>query len=102
MSEPTKAAHTPGPWVFTESLGKSNSYKIEGDGLSIKIYGRDAFLPSGETAKVKRTEANARLVAAAPDLLLACQDAAHSLECQKNTTSLLYQILQDAIRKAAQ
>ena len=62
---------TPGPWTFTESLGASNSYKIEGEGLSIRIYGRDCHLSNGHRLKVGRTQANARLVAASPAMYAA-------------------------------
>jgi hypothetical protein len=62
---------TPGPWTFTESAGASNSYKIEGDGLSIRIYGRDCHLSNGPRLKVGRTQANARLIAASPAMYAA-------------------------------
>jgi hypothetical protein len=64
---------TPGPWEVAESA-ESNSYKIDkGSELGIRIYGRTRTLPTGETVTVKRTLANAKLVASAPDLLSALQ-----------------------------
>jgi len=92
-----KQAHTPGPWTFKESLGSSNSYKIETEGLCVKIYGRDSSLPNGETVRVKRTEANARLIAAAPDLL----DALRRISEGEFATAVLWEDRVMALREVA-
>ena len=65
----SEAKHTPGPWSVTEALGTGNFYKIEKKGLMVKVYGKDFYTPAGERVRVKTTEANARLIAAAPDML---------------------------------
>lgn len=55
--------HTPGPWVLSIDW-------IEGSGMDYVVLGADAEF----IAEVFRqpTDANARLIAAAPDLLAAC------------------------------
>lgn len=65
--------HTPGPWVVQIPNGPSNAYHIDCGGLSVKVYGRLRYLPNGETVTVKRTLANANLIASSPELLDACR-----------------------------
>jgi hypothetical protein len=99
----SEAKHTPGPWILSESLGSSNSYKIEKEpgGLVVKIYGRDANIPTGEIVRVKRTEANARLIAAAPDLLAACENALATITGERVGGAISTEIeLRAAIAKA--
>jgi len=58
--------HTPGKWKTMETIsGKMfvNSYEIEPDGDPV---------PIAEIKNQEEKEANARLIAAAPDLLKAC------------------------------
>lgn len=69
------AKHTPGPWVARQEF--SNRWRIE--------VPRDGFVPVSVAivtttvlemgANDKDTGANARLIAAAPDLLAACEFA---------------------------
>lgn len=63
MSNQTIVAHTPGPWH-------------EGVGGNLRVYGPDAKGEhSGLVALVFKGRANVRLIAAAPDLLIACKAA---------------------------
>ena len=72
-------SHTPGPWNFTE--GTTN------DGLTVWwIHQGDCSNPEYRVCKVPRTRireeleiANAHLIAAAPDLLAALEDAEHTI-----------------------
>lgn len=69
------AQHTPGPWVFEQQPYSSSSYYIRGHDLRT---GRTMTWGKGAVAHIPRStvmpmEANARLIAAAPDLLDALQ-----------------------------
>jgi hypothetical protein len=74
------AQHTPGPWAVEDPMGADVGLAVVQDGLkshqwefialATKSEGKDRrsrFISAGEQA------ANARLIAAAPDLLAACQ-----------------------------
>jgi len=76
---PSEQGHTPGPW----HVGQGN-----GEGSVFSEAGRMGWGPGGTTlAPICRMieqdpaedEANARLIAAAPDLLAACEDAVATL-----------------------
>lgn len=68
-------AHTPGPWtVFEDSRDARPG--IEADAFSVVIYGYGDDDDGGVQGKSKEEEmANAYLIAAAPDLLEAAQQA---------------------------
>lgn len=73
MTTPT-AQHTPGPWFAdTENCGGGMSIKTA-DGTSI---GHTAAVRDPSYTEIRTPEAiaNARLIAAAPDLLAACKEA---------------------------
>lgn len=75
------AQHTPGPW---------------------KIKGQD-IIGSGENGYIctwSGRSANAQLIAAAPDLLEACQFTKQYLEIQGLTDTKLYRDVEQAIDKA--
>lgn len=64
----TKATHTPGPWERFPVPGHGLEVWTEGDGP------RDSGLPSAKPiCEVLTTVADANLIAAAPDLLAACE-----------------------------
>lgn len=73
-----KAQHTPGPWrAFCNADG---SFVVEDDNR-IAIISRGHAWPDSRLAEAK---ANARLIAAAPELLVALQMSVPALEwCQK-------------------
>lgn len=62
--------HTPGPWEVTD-------YGVEFEGAR---FGEVAFVVSKEREQFEATEANARLIAAAPDLLSALEDFISALD----------------------
>jgi hypothetical protein len=59
-----QSKHTPGPWAYRKAFDTSQTFYIEG--------------PDGSwlcKSTISATEANARLIAAAPELLEALKDA---------------------------
>jgi hypothetical protein len=68
----TKTAHTPGPWKAWQPRG-DESVPVRTDGLGITI----AYVHQGA---VTDAQANARLIAAAPDLLIAVQRCLNFIE----------------------
>lgn len=63
--------YTPGPWKYVTNVGPTKALITEDDGSTIvelRLNVRDS-----------RLEANARLIAAAPELLEVCKDALESL-----------------------
>jgi len=96
MSTINKVGYTPGPWKVVEHTPESASVRIDEDCL---ISG--AYL-GGESDTL--TVANARLIAAAPELLESAKDALESLKRLPNTEGAyritVIQELQAAIAKA--
>lgn len=79
---PAHASHTPAPWRVSPIAGENGGIAIEADdpadGLQFQvceIWGIDC-----DTTIDDRAHANARLIAAAPDLLAALRDASDELE----------------------
>jgi hypothetical protein len=64
--------HTPGPWHFTNEL---NAKRARGKFLTVLPVGDDCPVADVNRHRGPSSEANARLIAAAPDLLTALQDA---------------------------
>ena len=62
--------HTPGPWNYGISADKPPHYYIH-CGPEMRLQWHMDNMPGGT---IQLTEANARLIAAAPDLLEACQE----------------------------
>lgn len=75
-------AHTPGPWQITEMDGEVNRAVVGPDGELIA----DCFAPTAEDFNLPQDyEANARLIAAAPELLEALSHLLEMVsECQLN------------------
>jgi hypothetical protein len=70
--QPTSPAHTPGPWILSESDSAASSFGIaDANGSSIASVGDGRHDGAPE-----ESAANARLIAAAPDLLDACMTLA--------------------------
>jgi len=80
------STHTPGPWSFSrwEQLGDTRFYVAQADGAPYTPNYSDVATLVAETASGERVaiqEANACLIAAAPELLEACHTFA--LWCQR-------------------
>ena len=75
--------HTPGPWIAQKDIRHSaNTGSLPSGPLWWAVYGRSRILKMEEPApwlSEGEQEANARLVAAAPDLLAALQNARNVL-----------------------
>jgi hypothetical protein len=86
--------HTPGPWYTNEDDHDAPYQPIrigpKGDYRVASVFQDDRALDYN-----REQEANARLITAAPDLLLAAREA---LECCNS--SRVYKLLIDAIKKA--
>jgi hypothetical protein len=67
------AQHTPGPWTVFDSETDGQTYGINGaDGRAVVFYGATKY-------DGIRSRADARLIAAAPDLLAALRDIVSAL-----------------------
>lgn len=69
----TKPQHTPGPWKY-DGAGFGNIRPVKETGRNIVYFGR-----AEGSEEFKERDANARLIAAAPDLLEACKLALERL-----------------------
>ncbi|KKX25331.1 hypothetical protein [Rhizobium sp. LC145] len=68
--------HTPGPWSFrTDARTGDNGIMADGTGVFVEAFAE--IRHSGENARDEAL-ANARLIAAAPDLLQALEDLLHA------------------------
>lgn len=86
--------HTPGPWTAT--LGYTPTVKA-GDTLLAAPSARADDLGGRQLSEL---HANARLIAAAPDLLAACEEALRLLEDQRLYDATTDEMLRAAIHKA--
>lgn len=107
MSKTQKVGHTPGPWQFTTYADAAPR-----PGFPCAVYGRDdeddeddvavcvADFDDAEDLFLDEAMANARLIAAAPDLLEACRAAQAKLEALNEEHCDAGVKLDDAIAKA--
>lgn len=81
--------HTPGPWSVREDIGAV----FDRDGLPIATGGSESY---------EEYQANARLIAAAPELLEACKQAYDVIDDMDGPWNLdrIYNTLKVAIAKA--
>lgn len=66
--------HTPGPWHYDERW----KFVKTSDNEMLLVTG--VAIPVGNHTRAKEAEANSRLIAAAPALLLACETALEHIE----------------------
>ena len=98
------AAHTPGPWVFGNWPTGTAGVKSESGWVDVWAPTESGHGLPFAACKHHDEEANARLIAAAPDLLAALQEAADLLRCcgpEANEFGLLDRV-DAAIAKAVQ
>jgi hypothetical protein len=98
---PTMTKHTPGPWAVD---GRADHHLLVGaPGRRLRqVVAEVPLVVGGLADPTPEAEANARLIAAAPDLLAACRDV---LEFLDNGTplhpgSLLHQEVEAAVARA--
>lgn len=98
-------AHTPGPWIYRfYANGPLQSWDIEATDYT--VIARIAVGPMFEDTPDPRDEANARIIAAAPNLLAACEaalDAIHNAgqdeDAWSDATSMLHTAIALARKK---
>jgi hypothetical protein len=66
----TNAAHTPGPWIYEYSPWTAQDGK---EIPAFEVHGTEKVCDTNENRPAEEQEANARLIAAAPDLLEAAE-----------------------------
>ena len=82
MNTATAIKHTPGPWAVLPEEADKAYIRIRGTRLGGKYKVANVPLPSHDTAPdwdVEESRSNARLIAAAPELLEALREARHVL-----------------------
>ena len=87
----SKAEHTPGPWEVGKYMGLPTIFDTRGNGT--------VALASVHDMAIEPADANAALMAAAPDLLAACEAALPALERYPHLTNTS-RLVQAAIAKA--
>ena len=99
--------HTPGPWgVSNLGWGERLIHQTHGDRLHIAVIHRRSVSSQKPTGESLPADDNARLMAAAPELLAACREAVVRLEglseadYQRLRADDLVSQLNDAITKA--
>jgi hypothetical protein len=93
--------HTKGPWkaVFNEKRGWQIEGDVHNDPVATAREGKPcyAFYPVATISPTCDGEANARLIAAAPKLLAACEAAVHS---HNNDLPINWPVMRAAIAEA--
>ncbi len=77
-------AHTPGPWETRESPRNNDVWYVEGPSEP-----NGKWLVAEANGRNQTNEANARLIAAAPDLLEACKSARDRMWASRSPTSVV-------------
>ena len=111
MSTKTQATHTPGPWSFDPprnwvahrwKCSVRVGAKRQGNSIAEVYMGG----PGALSAEADAVEANASLIAAAPDMLQALKDIAETLDkmspCPEEILDALLATAQSAIRTAGE
>ena len=91
-------SHTPGPWHY--GMAHWGRYQISDGSRNIGELSSYAGLGGRETELNAEQEANAKLIAAAPDLLAACEEFVAKVERGEAKSVRSYQQMKLAIAKA--
>ena len=92
----TEDKHTPGPW---HADGSGYLVMAMGGGPTVgEAFWDTLGLPENRARKV--ADANMALMAAAPDLLAACQEFVRKVECGEARSKRSYAQMKSAIEKA--
>ena len=91
--------HTPGPWQCIEypKVFSINAQSKRQIAIMTEHHGDEPMTPMSQFKRSKQDEKDARLIAAAPDLLLACKAA---LEAFELNAAIDWNDLENAIKKA--
>lgn len=94
--------HTKGPWIYKKTGLSENDGEIVGDDNVVvgKIH-----LPVTDSSKPETTFYNAKLIAAAPELLEACQEVYNTKVKNSDCPELMgyvIELLENAIKKATE
>lgn len=95
--------HTPGPWtVFNPSEGYRPGIDAMGGSFSIILFGNDVDDMGVKGRGGDEMKANARLIAAAPELLAALEEAVKWIETADATaTPMMYATLRQSLAAIA-
>ncbi len=88
--------HTPGPWIWADQ--KRGLYGAGPHNAVLEWYQYEGMHLSGITEDTQ--EANACLIAAAPELLNALKAISRHIDCPENYDSHINKLCDDAISKA--
>lgn len=98
----TRTAHTPGPWLIEDGTFVYRLNNADINTFCLQVQG--GYTDQGTRTTKDELSANARLIAAAPDLLSACYLAAVRLEggseAERNFNASIAKQLREAIAKA--
>ena len=105
MGKIIKTQHTPGPWRigYYRPADGDEALAVWSESIKEGEKGHPVCLVSTVKKMDERDEANARLIAAAPELLEACKELVHSLEWEvkrSGTTYFGFEAAKAAIKKA--
>lgn len=92
----TQTNHTPGPWSLKMTGWRTNPFAI----YSPRRPGAVACVPSRTSVPLDEQDANARLIAAAPDMLAALERIANSEEYHGDLFVCDFETLQNVARAA--
>lgn len=103
--------HTPGPWRVSPTLFNDSLFIEAGlkgfNERTVVIVSRhkDEIKRNGDTTTFRKVsiptaEADANLIAAAPDLLAACEEFVRKVEAGKARSTKSYEKMRAAVRKA--
>lgn len=84
LAAETKPTHTPGPWLIDDDSGPDELSVCDESGryeIASSVGGPVRQDSEGGYNDYREVEANARLIAAAPDLLAALEKALHDSGC---------------------
>ena len=95
----SEAKHTPGPWRITRSP-KPQASTDRRDWPQLIHYNDGKYEGVLAIVQTDRAEANARLIAAAPDLLEAAANAVNAFDSDDGGLPKAIDLLESAIKKA--
>jgi len=97
-----RATHTPGPWFIHERFSSDGTFDIwdKPDALRGARWLADVKTYGGAFPDVPEAEANARLIAAAPELLAACKEFVRKCDDGEAKSRRSYAEMSAAIAKA--